>query len=237
MSDARGIDGPSYIARVRTLGRWFTQERLSAWSSDAVADGRPPPVFFVGFPCSGTALVDQMLAAHAGIVTTGERSPLEGIREDWERTPSPGGRAYPACLEDLNDDDIRHWRRSYWQRAAESMGRDPTGCTLIDKLPLNLIHLGMVKRLFPDAKVIVALRDPRDVCLSCFMQQFKATPSTVNFQRLDSTAELYGAVLDLWLHYRRCVGLAWMEYRYEDVVADMEETMPPHLGVPRRGME
>jgi len=93
---------------------------------------------------------------------------------------------------------------------------------LVDKLPLNLVDLGYANLLFPDARVLVALRDPRDVCRSCFMQHLQLNDSMINFCSLEQTVETYAAAMDLWLAYRDSLTVAWREVRYEDLVADFE---------------
>jgi hypothetical protein len=73
--------------------------------------------------------------------------------------------------------------------------------------------------------VLVALRDPRDACLSCFMQRFQFSDAMANFLDLESTATAYEAVMALWLHYREALSAPWREYRYEDLVADFRGTL------------
>ena len=99
------------------------------------------------------------------------------------------------------------------------------GRRVVDKLPLNLVDAGLISLLFPDARIIVALRDPRDAVLSCFMQDFRLNDAMAAFLGRASTAGLYHAVMSLWLHYRTVLALPWMEYRYEDLVADFEGTV------------
>jgi hypothetical protein len=82
----------------------------------------------------------------------------------------------------------------------------------------------MVYRLFPDARVIVVLRDPRDCCLSCFMQPFLPNQAMVNFLTLKQTVRFYAAVMDLWRHYRSELDLNYIEVRYEDLVEQFEPT-------------
>jgi hypothetical protein len=83
----------------------------------------------------------------------------------------------------------------------------------------------LAKLLFPQAKIVVALRDPRDACLSCFMQKFEINDAMANFLDLQTTGLAYEAVMGLWLHYRTNLDDSWLEYRYEDLVEKFDETV------------
>ena len=114
-------------------------------------------------------------------------------------------------------------------------GETLSGRHLVDKLPLNLVHLGLVRRLFPDAKILLALRDPRDVVLSCFMQTFELNTAMVHFLDLCDAARLYRTVMALGTVYQQRLGLDLLSYRYEDLVAAPESTARQvfaHLGLP-----
>jgi hypothetical protein len=87
------------------------------------------------------------------------------------------------------------------------------------------VHLGLAKLLFPKAKILVALRDPRDVCLSCFMQKFEINNAMANFLDLRTTGLTYEAVMGLWLHYRTGFEDSWLEYRYESLVENFDDTV------------
>ena len=216
---ARRFDGRRFLARIESNRAAFARPRLAALiarAPQAPAPSARPPVFFVGFPRSGTTLVELALAAHPAIVTTEERSPLTpAIRHLVGR----GGT--PAALDRLSETRLAEARALFWRRA-EAVAGPLEDRLLIDKLPLNLIDLGYANLLFPEARVLVALRDPRDVCLSCFMQRFQLNDSMINFADLARTVEVYAAVMDLWLAYRDSLTLAWREVRYEDLVADFE---------------
>ena len=93
---------------------------------------------------------------------------------------------------------------------------------MVDKLPLNIIQLGFINRVFPDSPVIVAVRDPRDCCLSAFMQDFRLNPAMLHMITLESSARFYDRVMDLWIHYRDTLDLNYFQYRYEDLVGDFE---------------
>lgn len=199
--------------------RWIETRGDLAWPRSA-AGGADTPVFFVGFPRSGTTLVEQMLAAHPRLVTTGEQPALSRTFRELQREVGVEG---PAALEAISDAEAAVWARRYRATLATLMRADiPDDARVVDKLPLNLVHLPVVRRLFPEAPVIVALRDPRDCCLSCFAQVFEPNIWMSNFHSLERTADIYARCMSLWLAYRDTLGLRWLESRYEDVVADPE---------------
>jgi hypothetical protein len=92
---------------------------------------------------------------------------------------------------------------------------------------MNTIDIGLINCVFPDAKVVFVTRDPRDVCLSCFMQVMAPTPATVHLLDWRSTAEFYAAVMDWWMYIKQSLTLEWIEFRYEDAVLRFEATFRP----------
>ncbi len=213
---SQAFSGASFLERVTRNRAWFTQDRLRATAARAAPAAPLGPVFFVGFPRSGTTLMERVLQAHPGVVTTEEASPLTPLR----RQLSFDG-PYPEGLASLTADDIDRATRLFWSSAEEAVG-PLDGRILVDKLPLNIVDLGLANIVFPQARVLVALRDPRDVCLSCFMQYFLLNDAMVNFLDLRQTARTYAAVMDLWLHYREILTLPYREYRYEDLIEDFD---------------
>ena len=179
-------------------------------------------VFLVGFPRSGTTLTEQILGSYPDFIITDELPVLSRIAED---IGSVIGRpfTYPDDVVGLSRNDTRMLRSTYWHRMEESLGGvSLKGKYLLDKLPLNLRHLGLIERLFPEARVLVALRDPRDVCISCYMQAFSLNPAMAQFLTIDDTAEFYATVMGLWLHFRGVLNIKVLETRYEDIVDDLE---------------
>jgi hypothetical protein len=85
--------------------------------------------------------------------------------------------------------------------------------------------LALIAALFPDAPILVALRDPRDACLSCYMQNFQPNPAMHLFSRLSTTAALYDAAIGLWLASRDRLPMRWVTYRYETLTADLAGTL------------
>ena len=216
---AQGADGERFLARVAAASASFTKERIRAMAARAPASERVPPVFFVGFPRSGTTLMERALKAHPDIVTTDERSPLAPILAELSERGT-----YPEALDSLTSEDIKQLQDRFWAGAETNLGPLEERL-LVDKMPLNIVNLGLANCLFPDARVLVALRDPRDTCLSCFMQRFQFSDAMVNFFELERTATTYVAVMELWLQYRDTLSLPWHEYRYEDLVEDFGGTL------------
>lgn len=211
---------PSTVAACRER---ITEDLVATWEEEPPADGVTSPIFFVGFPRSGTTLMEQVFDAHPALRTTGERPVLNRLITEVKELTG-GYRGYPEDLDDLTDDDVAELRRLYFEQSEALLGSADRGLRIVDKQPLNIVHLGVVRRVFPEAPVVVALRDPRAVCWSCFIQEFQLNQAMIHFSDLGTTADLYAGVMDLWLHYRSTLGINYFEYRYEDLVENMEAT-------------
>jgi len=202
-------------AREQRLADYFRRAEAQAWrtSSPPPADGRTH-VFLVGFPRSGTTLLEQVLAAHRDVAAMEERTCLMdsasaffGFDADLDR------------LAALSDAELEPWRQAYWKRVAETESAT-TKPVFIDKMPLNAVFLPLIAKLFPRAKILLALRDPRDVVLSCFRRRFAMNPGMYQFTGLESTAAYYGAVMRLIDIYREKLELDLLEVRHESLVTD-----------------
>ena len=172
--------------------------------------------FLIGFPRSGTTLTEQILAAHSRVTTSQEHPFLDTVIR-LIKQQVPGGRLSLA-LQPGNARLLETCRQAYWESVRKKF---PDADLFVDKLPLNMIHGCLLQAIFPDARFILCVRDPRDVCLSCFFQMFILTPAMKKFLDWETTAAFYRAVMDLWelIHPRLEDNL--IEVRYEDTVADV----------------
>jgi tetratricopeptide (TPR) repeat protein len=211
---ARDVEREFFPRLVDRLGQRFTREWVATWSPTSAGD-RPDPVFLIGFPRSGTTLLDQILDAHPALSTMEEKDAVDQVRRAVERMPE----GYPDALAGLNADALRELRRLYFNEMDRWLGpldeRTP-----VDKMPLNAIDAGLICRLFPRARLLVAIRHPCDVVLSGFMQAMKPNAAMVLFDSLGSTARFYAQVIGLWLRYREVLPQSVLTVRYEDLVAD-----------------
>jgi hypothetical protein len=171
------------------------------------------PVFIVGFPRSGTTLLEQMLDAHPGFQSMDEQ-PLFSILSD---RLGGFGVEIPKYLHRLSQRDCDELRKDYWELVCDKIPRN-WSAQLVDKNPLNMLWLPMIHRLFPDAKFILALRHPCDVILSCYMQNFHSKPlaaACVNLQRL---AMAYVRAMEHWLLHADLFKPRVLISRYEDLI-------------------
>lgn len=194
---------------------------VSDWNNSTIRENLRPPVFMVGFPRSGTTLTEQILSSHSHIVVSDEKNILYRLIEAAKKLDGLTG-SYPDLLLKMTSDHIAILRNMYWVIADELIELDRQSELLIDKLPLNIIEMGFINRIFPDAKVILNLRDPRDVCLSCYFQIFRLNHAMVHFLDIHNTALFYSKTMDLWLHYDDVLSIDVLESKYEDLVSDMK---------------
>jgi hypothetical protein len=128
---------------------------------------------------------------------------------------------YPEQLAKLTPDQLRTIRARYLERAASKVQLEP-GQRLVDKNPLNLLRLPVIQRLFPNAPIVLAVRHPCDVILSCFMQHFRAPHFVMLCANLQSLAEGYRRSFDFWYSQAAMLSPHVLEVRYETFVADFE---------------
>ncbi len=208
-------DRAGYLSRIEQLYRQFSAGRISQRRKEVAASARSSGLaFLVGFPRSGTTLLDQMLDAHPQIRTIEEKPLVQSVL----RRLRP---AYPEGLLELDDKHLDELRSIYRNKLKQYVS-PMEGGLVIDKLPLNIIHVGLIHRLFPDARFIVSLRHPCDVCLSCFMQDFKWNEGMNHFYSLVDTANLYHHVMRLWQRYREVLPLEFHTVKYESLVENFE---------------
>ena len=187
------------------------------------------PVFIVGFPRSGTTMLEQMLDAHPAFVSMDERIIIQYCVEHMESK----GLTYPNQLNQLTGADLNEMRALYWAESRKIVAIDP-GQTLVDKNPLNMLRLPMIRRLFPSARIILALRHPCDVILSCYMQNFRSPAFMVLCSTLERLTKSYVNAMRFWLHHQPLLPPDALVLRYEETVSNFErqvQVIGDYLGI------
>jgi Flp pilus assembly protein TadD len=211
------------MARLRAF---FVAPRLRLLPRAGTRRDVPQPIFILGFPRSGTTLVEQTLSAHPAIAAGDELPLIHEITRIMPRMlASP--LSYPQALAELWMGDQRegldNLRDYYLQKVGQLGVLRPHATRFTDKMPLNETHLGLVALLFPAAPLLHVLRHPLDVMVSCFSNHF--THGYFCASSLETAATHYLRVMDLVAHYRDEMTLNYMAVRYEDIVADQENSV------------
>lgn len=212
-------------------------ETIQRWRQEARATPTRHRVAFLGgHPRSGTTLVEQILGAHPEMIAFDESEAF--VQEISNAVAPPQQSAKALTLDTLNALSAS-WRQGLCERYFKSLLRevseDPGTRMLLDKNPSATGSLHLWLRIFPDVKVIIPLRDPRDTVISCFFQNLMLTMANVNFLSLERAAKHYADLMYVWLRLRDLGGFEWIETRYEDVVSNLEKEgrrVTEFIGVP-----
>lgn len=218
----------AYLERVRRIRRYLTPE-LGAATPVALGHEARAPVFLLGFPRSGTTLLEQVLDSHPALQTLEEKGTVAAMVHAFEVL----GQGRENALVELSPSEIDQLRQVYFSEVDRHIARQPD-CLLVDKMPLNTVNVHLIWRVFPNAKFILAVRHPCDVCLSSFMQNFLINEAMAGFFTLESEARIYSEVMQTWQDAVRLLPLDYHQVRYEDLVADFEtetRAMLDFLGV------
>ncbi len=186
--------------------------------------------FLLGHPRSGTTLLEQVLDAHPEAVSLEETEIFikEGLRI-LMRKKLPEQQVLDA-LNHAGTETLEQARTTYFNLTESFLGKPLAGRLLVDKNPSLTPSIPAIARIFPEARFLIALRDPRDVCLSCFMQPLPVNPVSSSYLTLANTVVEYDSVMGLWLKLRDKMAAPWLEVRYEDTVNNLESVARRTLG-------
>ncbi len=183
-------------------------------------EGPSDPVFLIGFPRSGTTLLDTILRSHKSLKVLEEKSLVDELIKKLNQII--GGDL--SRLHLLNNNTILELRNLYFNKRKDLVGFS-NKVVYIDKMPLNILYVAELNKIFPKAKFIFALRNPYDVVLSCFMQPFVPNDAMSNFFNLEDTVKMYDLVMELWKRYEEILLLDISIVKYEDVVCNFDITI------------
>lgn len=201
----------------------YNRELLGRWSGIKFNVNPPSPVFLMGFMRSGTTLTQEVLDAHPDIFVSDETDFIGAMQNELHKMDN-SNKSTAAKLEQLDLVSVTHLRNFYWTSVYWRYGDVLDQRVFVDKFTMNTIDLGVINFIFPDARIIFVMRDPRDICLSCFMQLMVPTAITVHLLSWQGTANIYAQVMDWWIYIKQQMTLDFIEFRYEDAISEFEST-------------
>jgi tetratricopeptide (TPR) repeat protein len=224
-------DEGAHLDLQRRIITTFSGERLARRAIPATAQG-PTPIFILGMPRSGTSLLEQVLATLPGVHGAGEITWLPDTLQAVGRDSGQGAFQFPETLETWSGEALRELGDRYVERIRELA---PESTHVVDKLPDNFMHIGLIHLMFPGARIVHSMRDPMDSCFSCFSRLFIGN-------NLAYTYDL-GAVARYWVSYHELMR-HWhavlppgriLDVSYESMVSDFENQarrLVEYLGLP-----
>ncbi len=221
---AQASDIARYLGLMRDISDSIDSAELNTTTRADTASCRP--VFILGMPRSGTSLAEQILASHPRVHGAGEITELWAISQDI--CDSTHLACYPEKLAALSDGQIKR----YAERYLAYIGKlDPDALRITDKLPHNFMHIGLIRRLFPDAHIIHCHRHPFDTCLSIYFKRFN--DNHLYARNLSDIAQFYQAYTDLMDRWKK-TSTPIFSLKYEDLVNDPEQRsreLVSHIGL------
>ena len=176
------------------------------------------PVFLLGFPRSGTTLLDTILRSHPEIDVLEEKPIIQSI----ESIITSKYNYSLSELYKLSEDQLRILREHYLKNLKDNSTKGKKAKILIDKFPFNTVCLPLINLMFPNAKIIFTHRNPYDTVLSCFQQAFEPNNAMSNFRSINSSAKIYDITMNCWVDYKDKLNLKFVMSKYEDLIEDFD---------------
>jgi len=176
-----------------------------------------PPVFLIGFPRSGTTLLDTILRSHPEIDVLEEKPIINSV----EQIIKSKFKCSLDELHKLNKNDL-DFLSSYYFEVLKNNCDNKKAKILIDKFPFQTVCLPLINLLFPNAKIIFTHRNPYDTVLSCFQQSFEPNNAMSNFRSIESTSKIYDLTMNMWIDYKSKFKMNFITSKYENLIDDFD---------------
>ena len=195
--------------------KFFNKENIVSLSKSSISD--KDPIFVLGMPRSGSTLIDQIISSHSKVDGTQELPNIIKIAAELNTIKQD---SYPEVLKKLDDLQLTKFGKDYISETKWARGVAPF---FIDKMPNNFIHIGLIKTILPNAKIIDTRRDPMDTCFSCF-KQFFARGQLFTYS-LEDLGNYYSDYIRAMNHWHSVYGKDIFTVHYDNVINETEETI------------
>lgn len=180
----------------------------------------PDPIFIVGLPRAGSTLLEQILASHSQVDGTMELHNILGLAsrlQSRNQSDEHSENAYPKNLSEINPEYFKRFGQQFIEETKVYREKAPL---FIDKMPNNFLHIGLIRLILPNAKIIDARRPPMACCFSGFKQLF-AEGQDFSYN-LDDIGRYYQGYMKLMAHWHEVLPDFVLTVNHEDVVNDLE---------------
>ena len=210
----RKYDNENILTNIKKYKKFFIKKNFQNITDRLEYNDYSNLVFLVGFPRSGTTLLDTILRSHSKINVLEEKPYLLNLRHNFFKSKNNKLES----LLDISQNEKDEIRKNY----LKAINYKKNNGVYIDKLPLSIIEIGFIKIIFPESKIILSLRHPCDVVISCFFTSFKINEAMYNFLDFKKTTNLYNEVFDLFFNYEKELNLNYHKIKYEELIYDFK---------------
>ena len=214
----KNFNKKKYLDSILERKKYFIKENVNNWTKLNYPLDSFNPIFLIGFPRSGTTLLDTILRSHPKIKVIEEKPMILNMINNIKNNKL-------KSLQNITSEEILNLRKSYLFEIKKNVSFTNKSNIIIDKLPLNIINVGEIIRIFPTAKFILSIRHPLDCVLSCFMQDFKLNNAMSNFLNIDDASNLYKNTMNLWNQYISVLEVNYVSVKYEDLVNNFKPSV------------
>jgi len=212
------------LAQMKLMQETITELMVKSWREFGQTQLQPTRklALLCGYARSGTTLLEYVLDSHPQIISADETNVFQAKVYFSLRRGLTTSSSILSVMDSMSGRNLRQVRADYFRGIESFLGQAIGDRLLIDKNPALNFDIPAISRILPETKFLWALRDPRDVVLSCFMQPAPILPDTAPWLSLEGTMSNYAAMMNFWLALKPCLGHAAIEVRYEDIVEDLE---------------
>lgn len=200
--------------------KFFVNKNISIFNKIDYSELKNP-VFLIGFPRSGTTLLDSILRTHSQINVIEEKPIINDIKDTFFSSNDNDINS----LKHIDENLITKMQKKYFEGIDKFSDSKLFNKTIVDKFPLNIMEVGFINRIFPKSKFILLLRHPCDVTLSCFITDFKINEAMSNFYNINDTCYLYNEIFTLWTQYTEQLDIDFHTLQYEEVILNFQPTI------------